>query len=135
MSLSPSLSAIRDDLLQVGPLTNLSHTQCFSTHLTTFAGGFLALTSPINWDYAFTEADLSSLTIIHAAIVFLVSMVYARLTSKKETSHSFDACETEADLLVKLGDKHHGRVLVVNGNRTMINDTCYHSRLDEKELL
>ena len=118
VSLSLCLSAIRFDLLQVGPLTNLSHTQCFSTHLTTFAGGFLALPSPINWDYAFTEADLNSLTIIHAAIVFLVSMVYARLTSKKETSHSFNGLETEADLPFKLEDKHHDRVLVFNVNHS-----------------
>ena len=61
-------------------------------------------------------------------------MVYARLTSKKETLHSFDGFETEADLLVKLGDKHHGRVLVFNGNRKMI-DTCCHSGLDEKGFL
>ena len=102
--LSPSLVEIRFDLLQVGPSTNLSHTQCFSTHLTTFAGGFLALPSPIHWNYAFAEADLNSLTIIHAAIVFLVSMVYARLTNKKDMSHAFNGLETEADLLFKLGD-------------------------------
>ena len=33
----------RSDLLQVGPLTNLSHTQCLSSYLTTSAGGLLVL--------------------------------------------------------------------------------------------
>ena len=113
--LSPCPSAIRDALLQVGPSTNLSHTQCFSTHLTTFAGGFLALSEPINWNYTFAEADLNSLTLICAAIVFLVSMVYARLTSKKEMSHAFDRLETEGNLQFKFEVKNHDRVLVFTG--------------------
>jgi hypothetical protein len=105
ISLSLCLSAIHDDLLQVGPSTNLSHTQCFSTHLTTFAGGFLALPEPIHWNYAFAEADLDSLTLICAAIVFLVSMMYARRTNKKEMSGAFNGFETEADLHFTFRDK------------------------------
>ena len=101
--------------MQVGPLTNLSHTQCFSTHLTTFAGSFLVLPEPINWNYTFAEADLESLTIIHAAIVFLVSMMYARLTNKKDMSHAFNGFDTEVDLHFEFGDKNHDRALVFTG--------------------
>ena len=113
--LSLCLSTPRFDLLQVGPLTNLSHTQCFSTHLTTFAGSFLVLPEPINWNYAFAEADLNSLTILGAAIVFLVSMMYARLTKKKDLPNVLNGFETEADLHFKFGDKNHDRALVFTG--------------------
>jgi hypothetical protein len=41
----------QSDGLIVGPLTNHFETQCFSTHLTTFAASFLVLPSTINWNY------------------------------------------------------------------------------------
>ena len=67
----------RSDGLLVGPRTNLSHTQCFSTHLTTFAGGFIVLPEPISWNYMFAEADHKSdhtayLATLCAVIVYLV---------------------------------------------------------------
>ena len=42
--------------LLVGSLTNHYETECFSTHLTTFAGGFIVLPEPINWNYVFANA-------------------------------------------------------------------------------
>ncbi|CAF4417841.1 unnamed protein product, partial [Adineta steineri] len=39
----------KSDGLTVGPLTNMYETECLSTHLTTFAGGFIVLPAPINW--------------------------------------------------------------------------------------
>ena len=74
----------RSDGLLVGPLTNLSHTQCLSTHLTTFASGFHVLPNPINWIYVFSSADFSKnqstyLTVICALILYLMLMTYARV--------------------------------------------------------
>ncbi|CAF4200745.1 unnamed protein product, partial [Adineta steineri] len=46
----------KSDGLTVGPLTNLYETECLSTHLTTFAGGFIVLPAPINWSYVFANA-------------------------------------------------------------------------------
>ena len=79
----------RSDLLQVGPLTNLSQTQCLSSHLTTFAGGFLVLPTPINWNYVFANADFTKnktiyLTIIVAALLYVVLTIYSRLHDKKD---------------------------------------------------
>ena len=93
VSLSPSVTRIRLECLQVGPLTNLTHTQCFSTHLTTFAGGFLALPNPISWNYVFAEPDLHPprvvylMTVIGAAIVLLVLMLYVRSNDEEDTHH------------------------------------------------
>ena len=74
----------RSDGLQVGPLTNLSHTQCLSSHLTTFASGFFVLPNPINWNCVFSIADFSKnqstyLTVICALILYLMLMTYARI--------------------------------------------------------
>ena len=79
----------RSDGLLVGPLTNLSQTQCLSSHLTTFAGGFLVLPEPINWNYVFANADFAKnktiyLTVICAAILYAALMIYARFYDKKD---------------------------------------------------
>ena len=76
-------------LLQVGPLTNHYETQCFSTHLTTFASGFLVLPAPVNWNYVFANADFVKnktvyVTIICVISIYLILMIYARFKDKKD---------------------------------------------------
>jgi hypothetical protein len=73
----------------VGPLTNLSQTHCSSTHLTSFAGGFLVLPKPIDWNYVFSHADFNRnktiyMMIIIATVLYLVLIIYARLKDKKD---------------------------------------------------
>ncbi|CAF4148171.1 unnamed protein product, partial [Adineta steineri] len=46
----------KSDGLIVGSLTNHYETECLSTHLTSFAGGFIVLPEPINWSYVFANA-------------------------------------------------------------------------------
>jgi magnesium-transporting ATPase (P-type) len=75
--------------MKVGSLTNHDQTQCFSTHLTTFAGGFVILPAPINWNYVFANADFVQnktiyLTIICVFIIYIVLMIYARFQDKKD---------------------------------------------------
>jgi hypothetical protein len=75
--------------MKVGSLTNHDQTQCFSTHLTTFAGGLVILPSPINWNYVFANADFVQnktiyLTIICVFIIYIVLMIYARFQDKKD---------------------------------------------------
>ena len=77
-------------LFQVGPLTNHRQTQCFSRHLTTFAGGFLVLPEPVNWNYVFSNADFAKnktiyLTVIVILIVYLILMIYSRYKDRKDT--------------------------------------------------
>jgi hypothetical protein len=79
----------QSDGLIVGPLTNHYQTQCFSTHLTTFAGGFVVLPEAVNWKYVLTNADfmrnkLIYLTIIHVSIIYLILIIYARWNDKKD---------------------------------------------------
>jgi polycystin 1L2 len=70
-------------------MTNYNETECFSTHLTTFAGGFLVLPSPINWNYVFANADFNKnktiyLTVICISILYFLLIIYARYEDKKD---------------------------------------------------
>ncbi len=70
-------------------MTNHNENECYSTHLTTFAGGFIVLPSPINWNYVFTNADFNKnktiyLTVIVISIVYLLLIIYARYKDKKD---------------------------------------------------
>ena len=77
------------DGLVVGPSTNHYETQCYSTHLTTFAGGFIVLPAPINWNYVFANADFNKnktvyITLICVCILYLLLAIYARYKDKKD---------------------------------------------------
>jgi hypothetical protein len=76
-------------IIKVGSLTNHAETECFSRHLTTFAGGFLVLPSPINWNYVFSNTDFNKnktiyLTVICVSILYCLLMIYARHQDKKD---------------------------------------------------
>ncbi|CAF4380400.1 unnamed protein product, partial [Adineta steineri] len=79
----------KSDGLTVGPLTNLYETECLSTHLTSFAGGFIVLPAPINWSYVFANADFTKnktvyLTVIFTSIFYIILLIYARFEDKKD---------------------------------------------------
>lgn len=79
----------QSDGLIIGSLTNHYETQCYSTHLTTFAGGFIILPKPINWNYIFANADFIRnktvyLTVICVLILYLLLIIYARYKDKKD---------------------------------------------------
>ena len=70
-------------------MTNHDETECYSTHLTTFAGGFIVLPSPINWNYVFANAQFNKnktiyLTVICISILYLLLIVYSRHKDKKD---------------------------------------------------
>jgi polycystin 1L2 len=75
--------------MKVGRLTNHYETQCFSTHLTTFTGGFRVLPESINWNYVFANADFLKnktiyLTVICVSVIYIALMVFARYKDKKD---------------------------------------------------
>ncbi len=70
-------------------MTNHNQTQCFSTHLTSFSGGFTILPAPINWNYVFANADFLKnktiyLTVICVSVIYFILMIYARFKDKKD---------------------------------------------------
>ncbi|CAF1645338.1 unnamed protein product, partial [Adineta ricciae] len=105
--------------LIVGSNTNHYETECYSKHLTTFAGGFIVLPEPINWNYIFANADFVKnktiyITIICTIIIYIILLIYARFKDKID--------------LEKLGvipladnnkfDKYFYQIIVFTGQRT-----------------
>ncbi|CAF1375842.1 unnamed protein product [Adineta ricciae] len=79
----------QSDGLIVGPLTNHYQTQCYSTHLTTFAGGFTILPETVDWSYVFANADFMKnktiyLTVIVVCVIYVLLAIYARYYDKKD---------------------------------------------------
>ncbi|UJR11128.1 hypothetical protein I4U23_015309 [Adineta vaga] len=79
----------KSDGVLVGPLTNHSQTQCYSTHLTTFAGGFVILPETVDWSYVFANADFTKnltvyLTVICVCVIYIILIIYARYYDKKD---------------------------------------------------
>lgn len=70
-------------------MTNEYQTQCLSTHLTSFAGGFIVLPEPVNWAYVFANAGFLRnitiyLTVISATVIYILMMIYARFKDRKD---------------------------------------------------
>jgi polycystin 1L2 len=70
-------------------LTNVHETQCFSNHLTTFAGGFHVLPKAVNWKYVSENADFAKnktiyLTVICVCSIYIILIIYARFQDKKD---------------------------------------------------
>ncbi|CAF1500386.1 unnamed protein product, partial [Adineta steineri] len=80
----------KSDGLTVGPLTNHYETECLSSHLTTFAGGFIVLPEPINWNYVFANADFMKnktiyLTVICMSVVYIILMIFGSYKDRKDS--------------------------------------------------
>ena len=77
------------DGVVVGPLTDHYQTQCFSAHLTTFAGGFIVLPAPVNWNYVFANADFAKnktiyITLMVICVLYILLVIFARLKDRKD---------------------------------------------------
>ena len=76
------------DGLVVGSLTNHEQTQCFSTHLTTFAAGFVVLPASVNWNYVFANTGIAKnktidITLIVICILYTLLLIHVRVKEKK----------------------------------------------------
>jgi len=108
----------QSDGLLVGSATNHYETECFSTHLTTFAGGFIVLPSPINWSYVFANAGFLQnktvyLTVIIISLLFLILMIFARFKDKKD----FEKLKIFPLIDNDKSDKYFYEILIFTGQR------------------
>ena len=74
-----SLSCSPIDSNQVGSKTNERFIQCYSTHLTTYAGGFLVLPNPISWNQSFDFKNNITIytTLIILALLYMATMGFS----------------------------------------------------------
>ena len=59
---------------EVLPDTNLTHTHCQSTHLTSFAGGFIVLPAAIDFNAVWAHASFLDNPIIYSTIIALICL-------------------------------------------------------------
>ncbi|CAF0849209.1 unnamed protein product [Adineta steineri] len=109
----------KSDGLIVGSSTNHYETECLSTHLTTFAGGFIVLPAPINWSYVFANADFMKnktvyLTMIFTSIIYIILMIYACFKDKKD----FEKLGVTPLPDNNKSDHYYYQILVFTGQRT-----------------
>ncbi|CAF4101680.1 unnamed protein product, partial [Adineta steineri] len=109
----------KSDGLIVGSLTNHYETECLSTHLTTFASGFIVLPAPINWSYVFANADFMKnktvyLTMIFTSIIYIILMIFARFKDKKD----FEKLGVTPLADNNKSDHYYYQILVFTGQRT-----------------
>ena len=69
--------------------TNLTTTQCRSTHLTEFAGGFVVVPASIDFAYVFANASFAQNPIIYATVIaitclFILMALWARYMDKQD---------------------------------------------------
>ena len=75
--------------MKAGPLTDIYQTQCFSTHLTTFAGSLHLLPKPIDFDYVLSNLNPAKnktiyLTDLCVLIIYIILMIYSRSQDRKD---------------------------------------------------
>ena len=63
-----------DGLDVVESCTNTSFVCCQTTHLTEFAGGFLVLPEPIDFEYVFSNASFEKNPFVYATVIALTSL-------------------------------------------------------------
>lgn len=69
--------------------TNLTHTHCISTHLTEFAGGFVVLSTAIDFNSVFANASFDKnptiyITVIIIGCLYILSAILARFYDVKD---------------------------------------------------
>ena len=67
----------------------MHNTQCFSRHLTSFAGGFVVAPNPIDFSYVFANMSFLDnptlyVTQIVIALIFIVAVIWARRKDCKD---------------------------------------------------
>ena len=108
----------RFDGLIVGSMTNYYQTECYSTHLTTFASGFLVLPPPIDWSYVFANLDFMRnktvyLTVIIISSLYVILIIYARRKDKQD----LDKLGVTVLAGNRPGDHYFYQILVFTGQR------------------
>ena len=113
--------------------SNLTHTHCLASHLTTFAGGFIVLPNAINFDQVWANASFLQNPVIYSTVIALVCLyvvlaVWARYMDwKDEQKVGFTLV---GDLKEDKENKYIYEIVVFTGNRlnagTKSKVTCNH---------
>lgn len=75
--------------MEVGEETNMEYTQCYSNHLTQFAGGFIVLPNKINFEYVWANAGFLQnqtiyFTVIGLTLAYILVAIWAYINDKRD---------------------------------------------------
>ena len=99
--------------------TNLTTTQCRSTHLTEFAGGFIVVPASIDYQYVFANASFATNPIIYSTVIaitclFILLALWARYMDKQDAKRlNLVYLKDNSSVL----DQYLYEVIVFTGNR------------------
>lgn len=110
-------------------------TRCLSSHLTSFASGFLPTLNTISFEFIIARAGFTDnvtiyMSLIVTALIFLVLVVWARFKDKNDLKKV--SCGQRIKVIVSVGDgeerrKYEGddkesRVIMSDGEESRVNE-------------
>ncbi|KAI3380764.1 hypothetical protein SNEBB_003260 [Seison nebaliae] len=106
------------DGLRVGSKTTWKYTECFSNHLSEFAGGWIVLPAAIDFNYVFANASFADnptiySTIIVIVVVYLLLLIYCR----KKDIHDIEKLGVTPLPDNRASDKYFYEIVVFTGLR------------------
>lgn len=86
---NPSTGYWSSNGMEVSSTTTPSYTSCESYHLTEFAGGFVVLPNPIDFDYVFANASFAQNPTLYVTLftllgLFVIMSIWARFMDKRD---------------------------------------------------
>lgn len=102
--------------------TNQTHTHCQTTHLTTFAGGYIVLPNAIDFNDAFAKASIQQNPTIYATIIALVCTyvlmsIWARWMDWRDEQKCGITLLGDTAALREERNKYLYEIIVFTGNR------------------
>ncbi|KAL3876324.1 hypothetical protein ACJMK2_034186 [Sinanodonta woodiana] len=111
----------------VGPLTSTRGTHCYTSHLTTFAGGWAVAPNNIDWNFVFSNMDFYKnptiyVTMMVITVVYIAAVIWARHQDKQDLTKLGLAPLLDNDAR----DKYYYEIMVSTGMR---KDAGTHSKV------
>ena len=90
--------------------TNITHTHCQSSHLTTFAGGLIVLPNAINFNYVWSHASFLQNPVIYSTVIALICL-YILLGIWSRRMDSKDSKKEGITLIGDVDDKSKNKYI------------------------
>ena len=114
------------DGLEILGDSNITHTHCLASHLTSFAGGFIVLPDAIDFDAVWANASFRQNSVIYSAVIGLV-LVYVLLAvwacymdwqdGSRHGVSLLKYADKSGDTQISLENKYIYELVVFTGNR------------------
>jgi len=120
--MEPSTNKWSSNGMEILEDTNITHTHCISSHLTTFAGGFIVLPNAIDFNYVWSHASFLQNPVIYSTVIALVCLyvllgVWARWMDIKDEKKCGITLLGNIKDHMKKENKYIYEIIAFTGNR------------------